>query len=451
MNRAVITGFGCVSPFGAGKDIFRDNIFAGNTAARLITNSEIILKINDPEGTPGQGSGQVFDASSYPTRFCADVPLTDAKLNSMIENQKSLKTMSRSAKMAMIAADEAMEESGYDSVTLNPRRLGTSIGAGGLGLWDIDYTDNFLKLLLDLKHESSNPDAGLWYEISRRIHPLTPLKALPNIPTALIAIKYNAGGDCLTVTTACTSSAQAIGSAYRKIKFGLLDAVICGGSDSMTTPFGLSAFSTLGVISKNNDEYLTSSRPFDKTRDGFMIGAGAAMFVIEEYEHCMKRGGVPLAEIAGYASTNDAYRLTDEPPDAGGSTAAIKLAMEDAQVNAGDIDYINAHGTSTKMNDKTETLAIKNAMGARAYKIPVSSTKSMIGHLVAAAGAIELGACLLAMKNNIIPPTINYKVPDPDCDLDYVPNVARSARLNTILSNSFGFGGQNACLILKRI
>jgi 3-oxoacyl-[acyl-carrier-protein] synthase II len=219
----------------------------------------------------------------------------------------------------------------------------------------------------------------------------------------------------------------------------------------MTTPFGLSAFSTLGVISKNNDEYLTSSRPFDRTRDGFMIGAGAAMFVVEEYAHCLKRGGVPLAEIAGYASTNDSFRLTDEPPDAGGSTAAIKRAMEDAHVNADDIDYINAHGTSTQMNDKTETLAIKNAMGARAYKIPVSSTKSMIGHLVAAAGAIELGACLLAMKNNIIPPTINYKVPDPDCDLDYVPNSAREAKINTILSNSFGFGGQNACLIIKRI
>jgi 3-oxoacyl-[acyl-carrier-protein] synthase II len=258
-------------------------------------------------------------------------------------------------------------------------------------------------------------------------------------------------GECLTTTTACTSSAQAIGEAYKKIKYGLLDAVICGGSDSMTTPFGLSAFSTLGVISKNNDEYNTACRPFDKTRDGFVIGEGSAMFVLEEYESCKKRGGIPLAEILGYSSTNDAYRLTDEPPDARGSINAIKFALDDAGLNIDEIDYINAHGTGTKMNDKTETFTIKSVFGNRAYNIPVSSTKSMIGHLVAAAGAIELGTSLISMINSIIPPTINYKVKDEECDLDYVTNVSRESKINTVLSNSFGFGGQNACLIIKKI
>ena len=430
MKRVVITGTGFVSPFGAGKDIFRESIFAGRSASRLITS---------------------FDAKLFPTRFFANTPLSDSELEGMIDNQKSLKTMSRAAKLAMIAADEAMKESELDTNNINPYRFGTSIGSGGLGYNDLDYSDKFISLLLELETNNKNNYSALWHEVSKHIHPLTPLKALPNIPTALIAINFGAMGECLTITTACTSSTQAIGEAYRKIKFGLLDAVICGGSDSMTTPFGLSAFSTLGVISKNNDEYKTACRPFDKKRDGFMIGEGSAMFVLEEYQSCKKRGGLPLAEITGYSSTNDAFRLTDEPLDARGSINAVKLALNDANMNSEDIDYINAHGTGTKMNDKIETYTIKSVFGNRAYKIPISSTKSMTGHLVAAAGAIELGASLIAMKNSIIPPTINYSVKDEECDLDYVPNAARENKLNSILSNSFGFGGQNACLIIKKI
>ncbi len=430
MKRAVITGAGFVSPFGAGKDIYRNNIFSGVSASRLITS---------------------FDASSFPTRFAADVPLYGSGLDELIENQKSLKTMSRAAKFAVIAADEAFIQSGLTADNINPYRFGTSVGSGGLGLNDTDYMEELVKLLTGLKAGNENEYSGLWYRTSKSIHPLTPLKALPNIPTAQIAIKYNSRGDCLTVTTACTSSAQAIGEAYRKIKFGLLDAVVCGGSDSMITPFGLSAFSILGVISKNNEEYKTACRPFDKTRDGFMIGEGAAMYILEELEHCKKRGGNPLAEIAGYSSTNDAYRLTDEPPDAAGSVNAMKAALDDAGINPEEIDYINAHGTGTRMNDKTETFAIKSVFGKQAYGIPVSSTKSMTGHLVASAGAMELGACLFAVLNDIIPPTINYNARDVDCDLDYVPNFAREEKVRTVLSNSFGFGGQNACLIIKKI
>jgi 3-oxoacyl-[acyl-carrier-protein] synthase II len=291
----------------------------------------------------------------------------------------------------------------------------------------------------------------VWQNIMQNLHPLTPLKALPNITTAHLAIKYNARGNCQTITAACTSSAQAIGEAYRQIKSGYADIMIAGGSDSMTNPNGLVAFSMLGVLSKNNEEYKTAVRPFDKRRDGFMIGEGAAVFILEELEHSRKRGANIYAEIIGYSNTNDAYRLTDEPPDARGSIEAIKSALLEARISKTEVDYINAHGTGTQMNDRNETYAIKSVFGNDAYSIPVSSTKSMIGHLVAAAGGVEFAACLMAMKNQVIPPTINYVVPDEDCDLDYVPNISREASLNIIQTNSFGFGGQNACLIIKKV
>ncbi len=227
--------------------------------------------------------------------------------------------------------------------------------------------------------------------------------------------------------------------------------MIAGGDDTLINPNGLASFSMLGVLSKNNDEYKTASRPFDKRRDGFMVGEGASIFILEDYEFCKKRGGNPYAEITGYASTNDAYRLTDGPPDAAGSIKAINIALEDAKLSNDKIDYINAHGTGTQMNDKNETFAIKSVFKENAYSIPVSSTKSMIGHLIAAAGCVELAVCILALQNQVIPPTINYKVPDEDCDLDYVPNNPRDSKINTILSNSFGFGGQNACLIINKI
>jgi len=283
------------------------------------------------------------------------------------------------------------------------------------------------------------------------LHPLMPLKALPNIPTAHVAINHNARGNCQTISTACTSSTQAIGEAYRHIKFGIADAMICGGSDSMVNPNGLVAFSALGVLSKNNDEFATASRPFDKSRDGFMLGEGGAVFIIEELESCLQRGGKPLAEITGYASTCDAYRLTDEPPTAWSAIKAVENSLKDAEISPGEIDYINAHGTATRINDKTETYAIKEVFKNNAYKIPVSSTKSMTGHLVAAAGAIEFAACLEALQFQEIPPTINFKNPDPECDLDYVPNVSRGAVLKTVMSNSFGFGGQNACLVVRKL
>lgn len=431
-RRVVVTGMGVVSPFGIGAGKFAENIFAGNSAAALIT---------------------AFDVSSLPTQFAAPLPLADRDLDARIENQKSLKTLCRAGKFAVIAAKEAVDNAGLEMSRLNPFRFGTSLGAGGLGLEDLEHFNQRLQIATNsiASNNAAKLDpARFMRNIREQVHPLTPLKALSNIPTAHIAINHNARGNCQTITTACTSSAQAIGEAYRQIKFGLADAMIAGGSDSMINPNGMIVFSMVGVMSKNNREYRTAARPFDRRRDGFMLGEGAAIFILEELEHCQQRGGEPYGEIIGYASTCDAFRLTDEPPEAWGSIEAMKLALAEAQCNPDRIDYINTHGTGTMMNDKTETFAIKKVFKEQAYTIPLSSTKSMIGHLVAAAGAVEFAACVLAMKHQRIPPTINYQEPDPECDLDYVPNHSREARLEVSLSNSFGFGGQNACLVLKK-
>jgi len=432
-RRVVVTGIGAVTPFGIGIEKFWDNVVEGKSAVSLVTT---------------------FNASVLPTHFAAQVPLSETELESLIENKKSLKTMSRSAKYAVIAAAEAVKDSNLDISRINPYRFGTSLGASGVGLWDLEYSRQNIDVILnsvDSKSGSEIDTSIVWKNTLDSIHPLTPLKALSNIATAHIAINFNARGNCQTITTACTSSTQAIGEAYRQIKSGVADVMIAGGRDSMINPNGLVAFSMLGVLSKNNEEYETAARPFDKRRDGFMLGDGAAIFILEELEHCKKRAAEPYGEIVGYASICDAFRLTDEPPDAWGSVEAMRATVNDNKLNPETVDYINAHGTGTVMNDKTETLAIKKVFKEKAYSIPVSSTKSMIGHLVAAAGAVEFSACVMAMKNQIIPPTINYQEADPECDLDYVPNQARDAQLNLILSNSFGFGGQNACLLLRKM
>ena len=362
--------------------------------------------------------------------------------------------MCRSSKFAVIAAKEAMDDACLDTTRGNPYRIGTSLGVGGLGLWDLDHANDTVEIVVD-SIDGGNAvkldHSRVWRNTLARVHPLTPLKALPNMAAAHIAINYNVRGSCQTLATACTTSTQAIGEAYRQIKFGIADVMIAGGSDSMINPHGLIAFSGLGVLTKNNEEYQTAARPFDKRRDGFMLGEGAAVFVLEELKHCQERGATPYGKIIGYASTCDAFRLTDEPPEAWGSIEAMKIALRDARSSPDSVDYINAHGTGTVMNDKTETFAIKTVFKDKAHSLPISSTKSMIGHLVAAAGAVEFAASILALDSQIVPPTINYQEPDGDCDLDYVPNHAREACLNVILSNSFGFGGQNACLIARKV
>ncbi len=432
-RRVVVTGMGTVSPFGTGNEIYWKNISEGKSAASLIT---------------------AFDVTDLPTKFYAKLKMSENELEDLIEDKKSAKTMSRAAKFATIASDEAVRDSGIDTNSLDPYRFGTSIGTAGIGLWDFEYANRFLELVLNsvkTEKEKELAFSNVWLNIMKNLHPLTPLKALPNIITAHIAIKNNARGNCQTISTACISSSQAIGEAFRQIKNGYTDTMIAGGSDSMANPNGIVAFSMLGVLSKNNSEFSTASRPFDKRRDGFMIGEGSAVFILEEYEQAKKRDAYIYSEIIGYANTNDAFRLTDEPPDARGSIRVMELALDEAGIERAEVDYINAHGTGTQMNDRSETFAIKSVFRNDAYSIPVSSTKSMIGHLVAGAGCIEFAACQLALKNQIIPPTINYKIPDEACDLDYVPNSSRDAKLNIILSNSFGFGGQNACLIIRKI
>jgi 3-oxoacyl-[acyl-carrier-protein] synthase II len=432
-RRIAITGFGAVTPFGAGRERFRDGLFEGRSAAALIT---------------------AFDVSTLPTQFAAPVPLPEAELNSLVRNQKSLKTMTRAAKFAVIAADEAVADSGLDVNVVDPYRMGVSIGSGGVGLWDLEHSDQMFQLVvdsLDNRNERKLNSAVLWRNSLEKINPLTALKALPNMVAAHIAINHGARGNCQTIANACTSATQAIGEAYRLIEAGIADQMICGGSDSMIHPYGLVGFSALGVLSRNNAEYQSAARPFDRRRDGFMLGEGAAIFVLEGLDDCLRRGGEPYGEVVGYASSCDAYRLTDEPLEAWGSIQAMRLALADARLSPDKINYVNAHGTGTPMNDKTETFAIKSVFQAWARSLPVSSTKSMIGHLAAAAGAVEFGACVAALDDQMIPPTINYQEPDDACDLDYVPNRAREARLDAIMTNSFGFGGQNACLILRKL
>lgn len=431
-RRVVVTGLGIVSPFGIGKDLFWEKVTAGKSGVKLITH---------------------FNAEFLPTRFAALLEMTESDLSQYVANKRTLKTLSRAGKMAIIAAQEAVADAGLNVSTLDPYRTGTSVGAGGVGLWDLEHSNQLLHILGKTLAPSSEIGVDIsqaWKSVLTDVHPLSSLKALPNIPTSHIAIHCNARGPCLTVTTACTSSAQAIGEAYRQIALGQAEVMITGGSDAMINPYGMIAFSMLGVMSTNNDHWQSAVRPFDKTRDGFMVGEGASMLVLEEAEHCRKRGGTALAEIRGYASTCDAYRLTDEPPSAWGSIQAMKTALETAAISPDSVDYINAHGTGTQMNDRTETHAIKAVLGHHASKIQVSSTKSMTGHLVAAAGAIECSSCILSLWHQVITPTINYSMPDNDCDLDCVPNNSRDAKVNVVLSNSFGFGGQNACLVLSQ-
>jgi 3-oxoacyl-[acyl-carrier-protein] synthase II len=430
-QRVYITGMGVVSPYGPGAPTFGENLFAGVSAVSLITH---------------------FDTAGLPTTFAARVPLTAEELEAHLSEPKASKTMNRAARFESIAAAEAVRDSGLELNRLDPYRVGVSMGAGAIGLVDQEHIELSLRVILEAAAGASPVAAGrVWEATCRRVNPLTPLKALPNVPTAHIAIQFNARGPCHTVATACISGTQAVGEAYRLIKHRYADVMIAGAADSMVNSDALMAFSTLGVLSRNNAEWRTAARPFDRRRDGFVLGEGAAVFILEGEDTVKKRGALPQAEVIGYADTCDAFRLTDQPPEAWGSVQAMNQALKNAQVQPHQIDYINAHGTGTQMNDRTETRAIKAVFGGAAAGIPVSSTKSMIGHLVAAAGAVELAACVLSLKQQMIPPTINYEIPDPLCDLDYVPNIARRAGLNCILTNSFGFGGQNASLVIQRV
>lgn len=408
-KKIVITGVGIVSPIGIGKTEFTKAL---------------------KEGVSGVGLISSFDTSQYPVRIAAEVK------NFVPEDyidKKKLRRMDRFCQFAFAAAKMAIEDSNLNLQQENLERIGVIIGSGIGGISTIERE---MEVLF-----TKGPS---------RISPfLIPMEII-NIAAGEIAIYYGFKGPNYGVTSACASSNHAIGDALRLLRYGDADVIIAGGAEAAITPLGLAGFCAAKALSTRNNEPQKASRPFDKNRDGFVMGEGAAVFVLETLEHAKKRNAKIYAELAGYAATDDAYHITAPREDAVTQALCMKLALEDAGVDINQVDYINAHGTSTELNDKCETKAIKNVFGEYAYKIPISSTKSMTGHLLGAAGAIELAAILMCIEHGFIHPTINYETPDPECDLDYVPNIAREQKINVALSNSFGFGGHNAVIVVKK-
>ncbi len=422
-RRVVVTGVGCVTPLGTTVEALWANLVACRSGVGLTT---------------------LFDASSFPTKIAAEVrdwTVADAGLEA-----KEWEGRGRHTKFAAGAATQAMSDAGILS-TVDPTRLGVYLGAGE-GQQDFDA---FSRMMVESLKSGEFDLATFIKSGLAQLDPQAELEQEPNMPAGYLAAMFDAQGPNVNCLTACAASSQAIGEATEMIRRGEVDAMLSGGAHSMIHPFGVTGFNLLTALSERNDAPEKASRPFDAQRDGFVLGEGASMVVLEEYEHARARGAQIYGEIAGYGTTADAFRITDTHPEGRGATSCIKMALADAGLGADNIDYINAHGTSTAVNDKVETLAIKQALGERAYKIPVSSTKSMTGHLIAAAGATELIICLMAMKHSIVPPTINYEFPDPNCDLDYVPNTPREQKCTTTLSNSFGFGGQNITLVATAV
>jgi len=421
-RRVVITGVGCITPLGTDVGTFWENL---------------------KRGVSGVGPTTLFDARNFPTTISAEVrgwDITDAGLS-----PEAWKYRGRHTRFAAGAAQQAMSDAGLVG-QIDPTRLGVYLGSGE-GQQDFD---SFTRMMTGALRDDGL-DLGVFVKMGlETLHPLAELEQEPNMPAGHLASMFDAQGPNANCLTACAASSQAVGEAVELIRRGDADAMLSGGTHSMIHPFGVTGFNLLTALSTRNDEPQRASRPFDRDRDGFVLGEGAAMVVLEEREHAQARGANIYGEILGYGSTADAYRITDAHPEGRGAATCIRMALADANCSVDQIDYINAHGTSTSVNDKVETLAIKTVFGPRAYEVPVSSTKSMLGHLIAAAGASELIICLMAIRDQIVPPTINYETPDPNCDLDYVPNEARETRCRIALSNSFGFGGQNICLIVGR-
>jgi 3-oxoacyl-[acyl-carrier-protein] synthase II len=423
-RRVVVTGIGCITPLGVRVEQMWKNLMAGAS---------------------GVGMTTVFDASKFPTKIAAEVRGWD--ITDEGQDEKHWHFCGRHTRFAAGAALQAMQDAGLPrGLTADPTRLGVYLGSGE-GQQDFDAFTSMMMAAI----EGETLDVAKFTKLGlETLHPLSEVEQEPNMPAGHLAGMFDAQGPNLNCLTACAASSQAIGEAVEIVRRGEADVMLSGGTHSMIHPFGVTGFNLLTALSTRNDEPTRASRPFDNDRDGFVLGEGAAMVVLEELEHAKRRGARIHGEVIGYGSTADAYRITDTHPEGRGAAACITMALDDAGLGTGDIDYINAHGTSTDVNDKVETLAIKKVFGERAYKIPVSSTKSMLGHLIAAAGATELIVCLLAIRDGVLPPTINYETPDPNCDLDYVPNKAREAKCDRALSNSFGFGGQNIALIVSR-
>ena len=410
LHRVVVTGLGAVTPIGNDVPTYWEGLSTGKNGVAPIT---------------------LFDAARHACRFAAEVKGFDP--SGSIE-PKEAKRWDRFCQFAVVAAKQAVAHAGLTIDERNANRIGTAIGSGVGGLLMMETQAHVLA--------ERGPD---------RVSPFCVPMMIPNMATGLTAIALGAKGPSSAVATACAAGSNAIGDAYRLIQMGLADAMVCGGAESAITPLGVAGFASAKALSFRNDDPATASRPFDAERNGFVIGEGAGVIVLESLEHARARGAEILAEVVGYGMTCDAHHITSPSPGGIGGAEAMRLALADARIEAAAVDYVNAHGTSTQANDSNETAAIKSALGERAYQIPVSSTKSMTGHLLGGSGGIEAVAAVLAIGHNLVPPTINYQNPDPACDLDVVPNQAREQTLNVVLSNSFGFGGHNVCLAFRRI
>jgi 3-oxoacyl-[acyl-carrier-protein] synthase II len=409
-RRVVITGLGAVSPLGNTIKESWSALIAGRSGVAQITH---------------------FDTSDFLTKFAAEVkefdpvPELGAKLARRVD---------RFTQFAVVATKQAIEHAKLAVTDSNRDRIGAIIGSGIGGIGTI---------LAELKKFVERGP--------RRVSPFTVPKMLPDTAAGQVAISFGLRGPNMAVVTACASSTNAIGEAAELIRRGDADAMVAGGAEAGIVPLAMAGFNNMDAISKRNDNPEGASRPFDLNRDGFVAGEGSASLMLESYEHAQARGAPILAEIVGYAATNDAFHITAPAESGAGAARCMRLALEDANLQPTDIGYINAHGTSTRLNDSSETAAIKTVFGETAYDTPISSTKSMTGHLLGAAGALEASFCVKALEEDTLPPTINYETPDPECDLDYIPNTKRSRQLQYVMSNSFGFGGHNATLILGKV
>jgi 3-oxoacyl-[acyl-carrier-protein] synthase II len=396
------------------------------------------------EAKSGVGYTTIFDASKFPTKISAEIKNWD--ITDTGEDPGVWKYRARHTKFACGAAKQAMRQSGVLDAGLDPTRIGVYLGCGE-GSQDFEAFSRMMTAALTPDGLDLAAFAKKGLEI---LNPVAEIEQEPNMPAGYVAGLFNLQGPNANCLTACAASSQAIGEATEIIRRGDADAMLSGGAHSMIHPFGVTGFNLLTALSTRSDDPTKASRPFDRLRDGFVLGEGGAMIVLEELEHARQRGATILGEVLGYGTTADAYRITDIHPEGRGAIACMKMAIADAGLTPADIQYVNAHGTSTAVNDRVETVACKQVFGERAMQTPVSSTKSMMGHLIAAAGVTEAIVCLMAIRDNVLPPTINYENPDPDLDLDYVPNQAREAKVDFALSNSFGFGGQNISLVVGR-
>ena len=391
----------------------------------------------------GISRNELFEAGTYPTTFAAQVRNYDLAAHVPDRHRHA----GRHCRFALGAAVEAWRQAGLDTYDkLDRCRTGLYLGSGEGSL---DF-DNFTGLLVDAWRDGK-VDTRTWAELAfQRMECHREVEQESNMVVSHLAAEFGVRGPAFNVLTACAASTQAIGEAALQIRRGDVDTVITGGAHSMIHPYGVTGFNRLTALSQRNDDIERASRPFDMTRDGFVLGEGASVLILEHHEQARARRAKVLAEIVGYGASADAFRITDQDPDGDGAATAMRNALADAGVKPEQIDYISAHGTGTKQNDQVETKAVKAVFGPHARRVPISSVKSMLGHLIAAAGATELITCVLAIRDQVLPPTANYRTPDPECDLDYVPNAPRKAKVEICMSNSFGFGGQNNTLIITR-